>query len=274
MNNNQKKEKLEKLKNMKNVLNRTKYALLIAAVLTANKANVNAGDVNAVAPGGAGIVNYEAGSPYVDTVCGVVDNLPYSVKAMLINDKYTVNVVNHPDDIETIVYGSYGDQGVDGICLALIGDGRTKWGSIYVEANLPYALQTYNIFAPEYVQKYGAEAVLRRRVVSVTIHEIGHAVYYHEISKVPNYDQMLTDIYLNEVNGFNQTAFHKEIAYSADTTYDQREYFAEAFACYYLYPTELATKCPRTYQFVQNNLILLNQEFPAPQKGDVKTLEK
>ena len=233
-------------------------------ILTANKITVLAGDVNAVAPGGAGMVNYEDGSPYVDTVVATVDGLPYYIRAMLLNDKYTINVVSHPDDIETIVYGSYGDQGVDGICLALIGDGRTKWGSIYVEANLPYALQTYNIFAPDYVKQYGAEAVLRRRVVSVTIHEIGHAVYYHELSKVPNYDETLTQIYLSEVNGFDQTAFHKEVAYYANTTYDQKEYFAEAFACYYLYPTELASKCPATYQFIQNNLALLNNEFPTP----------
>lgn len=233
-------------------------------ILTANKITVLAGDVNAVAPGGVGIVHYEAGSPYVDTVVGVVDNLPYSIKAMLLNDKYTINVVNHPDDIETIVYGSYGDQGVDGICSALIGDGRTKWGSIYVETNSPDALQTYNCFAPNYVKQYGPEAVLRRRVVSITIHEIGHSVYYHELSKVPNYDETLTQIYMSEVNGFNQTAFHKEVASSADTTYDQKEYFAEAFACYYLYPTELASKCPATYQFIQNNLALLNNEFPTP----------
>ncbi len=233
-------------------------------IFTANKITVFAGDVNAVAPGGSGLVNYEVGSQYVDTVVGVVDNLPYSIRAMLVNDKYTINVVNHPDDIETIVYGSYGNQGVDGICLALQGKEKINWGSIYVETNSPYALQTYNCFAPNYVKQYGPEAVLRRRVVSITIHEIGHAVYYHELYKVPNYDAMLTEIYRSEVNGFNQTAFHKEVAYSADTTYDQKEYFAEAFACYYLYPTELASKCPATYQFIQNNLALLNNEFPTP----------
>lgn len=233
-------------------------------ILIANKITVLAGDVNAVAPGGVGIVHYEAGSPYVDTVVGVVDNLPYSIKAMLLNDKYTINVVSHPDDIETIVYGSYGDQGVDGICSALIGDGRTKWGSIYVETNSPDALQTYNCFTPNYVKQYGAEGVLRRRVVSITIHEIGHSVYYHESTKIPGYDAMLIDIYSAEKNNFNQTAFHKEIAHGYDSAYDQKEYFAEAFACYYLYPTELASKCPATYQFIQNNLALLNNEFPTP----------
>ena len=233
-------------------------------ILIANKITVLAGDVNAVAPGGVGIVHYEAGSPYVDTVVGVVDNLPYSIRAMLVNDKYTINVVNHPDDIETIVYGSTGDKGVDGICLSMQGKDKIVWGKIYVETNIPYALQIYNCYAPDYVKQYGAEAVLRRQAVSVTIHEIGHAVYYHELYKVPNYDAMLTEIYRSEVNGFNQTAFHKEVAYSANTTYDQREYFAEAFACYYLYPTELASKCPATYQFIQNNLALLNNEFPTP----------
>lgn len=269
------KDKISKLEKMKYALNRTKYGVLLAAMLTGSKLNVNAGDADTKKDDNqTGIFYYENGAPYVDTLSQVLDNLPYSVRAMLLHDHYVICAVGHNTDIETYVYNVSGDQGVQGICVAYPGQTGIGFGYIYVETYDPDIISIYNTREQAYVQQYGMDAVLRRHKISVEIHEIGHAVYYHEMMKVPNYDAMLAEIYAAEKNSFYTTLYHTQLSYDFDSCYNQYEYFAEAFACYYLYPQELATKCPRTYKFVSDNLALLNQEFPAPIKGSVYTKEK
>lgn len=246
------------------IIHKSSFGFLLAIIFLFNTLTVQAGDANTKATAGAGITYYENGAPYVNELSDVVDNLPYSVKAMLLNDHYVICIVGHNTDIEQFVYNSYGDQGVQGVCVAYPGQTGICFGYIYIETDDPDIVSIYNSREPQYVKQYGMYEVLRRHKTSVLIHEIGHSIYYHNMIAIPDYENMVAQVYSAEKSNFYTTLYHTELSYDFDSCYNQYEYFAEAFACYYLYPQELASKCPLTYQFINNNLSSLNNEFPVP----------
>lgn len=87
------------------------------------------------------------------------------------------------------------------------------------------------------------------------VHEIGHSYDYLKYSKthgILSQENEFMDIY-------NSNEKESLFYYNDYYTKSEREYFAESFALYYVNPTYLNDKAPRTYRYFENILSIYNE---------------
>lgn len=88
-------------------------------------------------------------------------------------------------------------------------------------------------------------------------HNMSQATMYHEVGHYVDYkfgnaseSAMLSSIRAAEQSAYESTYYYKTCSFGQIT--DNGEYFAEAYSCYLMAPTQLMNSCPQTYAYIQS----------------------
>lgn len=253
---------------MRKFLLRFQAALLIICLsLGANVLNVSAEDDTSIQIA-LGETNkgsrvpyyyYEPTSQFYVELYTTFISLPPYVHALFSAKNAKLNVLDSPLDIETLYNMGTEKNNVDGIFDPGI-------LNIFVESSMDAATLNYYLTTNTYAL-YGKgrniTEIQKARSKYVMCHEIGHFIDFCLTRQI--YKPELIQILNSEQAGFRNTSLFKfELFCSQHHFQNPSEYLADVYACYFIYPDELAKYCPQTYSYMQaveahfNALLLQN----------------
>lgn len=109
------------------------------------------------------------------------------------------------------------------------------------------------------VKKYSTEEFNLRLSREILLHELGH--YFDLNTGIVSFQHYFKEIYEEEKDNFRKTReFTVENNYVEANIANATEYFAEASACYILYPEDLLEYCPKTYEVIVNHINEYNNQ--------------
>ena len=174
-------------------------------------------------------------------------HLPKDHLYTLNNSGSSVIIVGDESGAEKAYKAYYKDKAPTG----LIGLTISRILTTYVEGN-PHEI-LYKRY-PNLVKKYTKEVLDKKIIEFFLIHEVGHLmdiISYYKNSSNGGFEE----IYKEEKENFKELEVYKSGGLSLEDNISTiPEYFASAFACFFIDGEELKEKCPKTYQHIEKRL--------------------
>ena len=224
--------------------------LLTLTLITANPTKVYA-DNNNLNP----YVNTVGEPEYAADLNRTLNRLPIGIRKYLSQGNLKIVLLDDPNGAEYMWQELY-DYELNGIRgFTHVDHGKT---TIYVEAgNHP----DYYEKLPEISHNYEENEFNCMLDSDTLIHELGHffdAEYNFKLSSSREFFK----IFCEEADNYVKTTHYKVENLGADANIKTTvEYFATAYSCYIEHPEELQKYCPRTYEYIDNYMRKLNDEY-------------
>lgn len=190
---------------------------------------------------------------YYDDLYTSLTNLPKGIKNYLSLNNLNVVILDDINGAEAIYEditglkfkGITGFVDVDSSTIYVESSKDANYYKKFNDINKEYDVDTFNYLV----------------INDTLIHELGHffdLAYDFKLSKSLEFGE----IYYAEVNSFiNTTEFKVDNLGVGENIRSANEYFATAYASYIKYPEELKELCPRTYEYIDNYMTKLNNEY-------------